>query len=201
MLTNMDSLLDEIKSKSPTGLKLISLDSTFIFKLNIVALMNQGQTMQSEVFYTSQSGYKITLNCDQYIDEQTEKRFISISFVILPGEFDAILNWPFTYPITIKILDLVGTKKDIVHSISYDVQISTLTRPVNNGSSSFVIKKSCPVDLLIENGNTYIQDGFIYLQTYIDFTAHGSHQNLDKASSKIINDPIQNNILSNMMVN
>ncbi|CAF1130259.1 unnamed protein product [Rotaria sordida] len=67
--------------------------------------LDNGQTVQSEPIQTSQSGYKLAISCGIFVDEQNKKRYVSISFIILPGEFDPILSWPFRFPVTIKYVN------------------------------------------------------------------------------------------------
>jgi len=203
ILANMDKLLDEIKSKSITGLILISLDGTHTSKVNVAILITNGQTIQSESFHSCQSGYKMGLSFDIHIDERNQKRYLSISFIIFPGEFDAILSWPFVYPITISVMDLTGTKKHIVQTTSRDGRTVAFNRPVSNKNSSFCVSKFCLLDTLLENGNSYVQDGYLFVQTHVDFAASSANpsSNPNKDTLKIVNDPIQNNILSDMSVN
>ncbi|CAF1226672.1 unnamed protein product [Rotaria sordida] len=66
---------------------------------------HNGQVVQSEPIQTSQSGYKLAISCGIFVDEQNKKRYVSISFIILPGEFDPILSWPFRFPVTIKYVN------------------------------------------------------------------------------------------------
>ncbi len=203
ILMSMDKLLDEIKSKSVTGLILISLDGTYTSKVNVIVLINNGQTIQSESFHSSQSGYKMGLSFDIHTDERNQKRYLSIKFIIFPGEFDAILSWPFVYPIKISVMDLTERKKHIDQSISRDGRMVALPRPVGNNNSLYHISHFCEVDTLLENGNNYVQDGYMFIQTHVDFSASNVHpnSNLNKDTLKIVSDPIQNNILSNMSVN
>ncbi len=203
IVANMDKLLDEIKSKSVGGLILMSLDGTYTSKVNIAVLINSGRTIPTESFHSSQSGYKMGLSFDIHTDERNQKRYLSICFIIFPGEFDAIISWPFVYPITISVMDLTGTKKHIVQSTSRDGQTVPFNRPARNKNSLYRISQFCLIDTLLENGNNYVQDGYIFIQTHADFTVPGAHLNSNprKDTLKITSDPIQNNILSDMLVN
>ena len=195
ILVNMIKLLDDIKRKPIPGPKLMSLDSKYIWKVNFHVLINNGRTLQSEPFHTSQSGYRIMISCDIYVDEQNQKRYLSVSFTILPGEFDAILSWPIMFPITLSIVDLTAAKKHITHSIP---RSAILSQPINNIPSSHRIMKFCPIDSLLENGNNYIQDGFMFIEVYVDFMAPGVNPIPTKGPLRTTHDPIQTNILSDI---
>jgi hypothetical protein len=195
ILVNMITHLDDIKRKPIPGPKLMSLDSKYIWKVNFHVLINNGRTLQSEPFHTSQSGYRIMISCDIHVDEQNQKRYLSVSFTILPGEFDAILSWPFMFPITLSIVDLTAAKKHVTHSIPRSV---ILSQPKNNMPSSYCAKKFCLIDPLLENGNNYIQDGFMFIEVYMDFMAPGVNPIPTKGPLRTTIDPIQTNILSDL---
>jgi hypothetical protein len=197
ILANMHKLLDEIKSKPMAGPKLISSDNTYTWKLNYLPVINNGCAIQSEPVHTAQGGYKLALACEIHMDEKYQKRYVSVSFMILPGEFDAILSWPFQFPIALTLVDLTAVKKHIHHSIPLNFRTGAFDRPLSNAITPYKLSQFCPVDIL-ENNNNYIQDGFMYIQMHINFAAPGVHPVSEKEQSKVIYDPIQTNIVSNI---
>lgn len=198
ILMNMHKLLDEIKSKPTMGPAVLSLDNTYIWKVNFAALLTNTQTMVSEAIHTSQSGYRLSLNCEIFIDGPKQKRYISISLVVLRGEFDAILSWPMNYPISLSIIDLTATKQHISHSIPCESRATTFHRPINDKNLPFRISQFYPVDALIAKGSNYIQEEFMFIQLSIDFTAPSAYPCPNKVFSKPIEDAIQRNIVQNM---
>ncbi|CAF4644880.1 unnamed protein product, partial [Rotaria sp. Silwood2] len=198
---DMDKLLDGINLKSITGPWLLSSDNTYTYKFNLHSLINNGQTVQSEPVHTSQSGYKLALIYGVFLDEKSQKRYLSISFIILPGEFDAILSWPFRFPITISILNLKETKKNINHSIPWNFQTVAFNKLINNTNVPFQISQFCLVDTLLDNTNTYVQDGLIFVKIHIDFMEPSANPTPNKEGLRTIQDPIQTNILQNMLTN
>ncbi|CAF5129026.1 unnamed protein product [Rotaria magnacalcarata] len=198
ILMNMNKLLDEIKSMPMAGLKLISPDSTYKFKVNILSIIDNEQAVQSEPVHTSQSGYKLALSCSIYLDQQNQTRYVSISFKILCGEFDTILSWPFVYPITLAILDLTKAKRNIEYSISWKSRTATLHQPLRNQNSVIHIERFCSVDTLIKNRNSYLQDDFMFIQMHIDFMEPGVNVTFDKDRPMITEDSIQRSIATNI---
>ncbi len=195
ILASMHKLLDEIKSKPVTGCKLLSLDNTFIWKVNFSSLMNSLQAIQSEAIHTSQSGYRMVLSCEIFVDAQNQKRYVSISLIVLRGEFDAIISWPMVFPLTLSIIDLTATKNHIFHSIPCGSRTTAFDRPINDANIPYQIHQFCSVDTLLEKGNNYIQDGFIFIQLYIDFTVSIANPISNKGLSKPTPDFIETNIL------
>ncbi|CAF3734342.1 unnamed protein product [Rotaria socialis] len=198
ILANMNKLLHEIKSMSMVDLKLISSDNTYKFKVNILSIIDNEQAVQSEPVHTSQSGYKLALSCSIYLDQQNHARYVSISFIILCGEFDTILSWPFVYPVTLAILDLTKAKRNIEYSIPWHSRTAPLHQPLRNQNTVIHIERFCSVDTLIKNRNSYLQDDFIFIQMHIDFMEPGANVTFDKDRPMITEDSIQRSIVTNI---
>ncbi|CAF3714282.1 unnamed protein product [Adineta steineri] len=199
MLMDMSKLLEEIRLKSFNRPKLLTSDNTFIWSINFLTLRNSGQPMQSEPVHTSQSGYRLCLGCDITTDERNEKH-VSISFTILLGEFDAILSWPVPFSITLSILDLTLAKKHITCSIPTKSKALTFQRPISSANPPFRVEKICPVDTLSKTGSNYVQDGFMFIEACIDFTANSRHEIPDDGVKKTAYDPMKTDVPFNMMV-
>jgi hypothetical protein len=198
ILVTMQQIIDEIKSKSMKGLNLMSPDGTYIDKVNFSVLINDKQAITSGSIYTSNSGYAMELIYEIYTDGHKQKHYLSISVVLLMGDFDAILSWPMSYPMKISIVDLTPAKKDIVHSIPIDSRMVEFNRPVSDTNIPYRKQEFCLVDTLLEKRNNYIQDGFMFIQLHIDFTAPGVNTVPDKGLQKPMGDYINRNIVENM---
>jgi hypothetical protein len=198
ILVVMQKVVDEIKSKSIKGLNLLSSEGTYVFKLNFSDLLNNEQSIQSESIHTSQSGYAMKLICEIYTEGQKQKRYLSISLVLLMGNFDAILSWPMNYPITLSIIDLTPAKKNIDHLIPINSRMPMFDRPINNENMPCRIQKFCTVDTLLEKKNTYIQDDFLFIQLLINFIAPGANAVPDKVLPQSMEDYINRNIVENI---
>ena len=53
------------------------------------------QSVYSPVFYTARGGYRLRLRVYLHGDGAARGSYLSLFFVILRGEFDALLTWPF----------------------------------------------------------------------------------------------------------
>jgi hypothetical protein len=198
ILVVMQKVVDEIKSKSIKGLNLLSSEGTYVFRLNFSDLLNNEQSIQSESIHTSQSGYAMKLICEIYNEGQKQKRYLSISLVLLMGNFDAILSWPMNYPITLSIIDLTPAKKNIDHPIPINSRMPMFDRPSSNENMPYRIQKFCTVDTLLEKRNTYIQDDFLFIQLLINFIVPGANAVPDKVLPKSMEDYINRNIVEKM---
>ncbi|UJR16554.1 hypothetical protein I4U23_003455 [Adineta vaga] len=202
ILMGMSKILDDIKSKSLTGPKLLSWDGLFIWNIKFSEFKNNRQSIQSEPFHSSQSGYKLALRCEIYEDKLEKTSYISISFVILLGEYDAILTWPFEYPITLSIVDLSIHKKDISYEITNESRALPFSRPINNINSPYRVEKFCPLNKLSKSNSNYLQNDTMFVRAYIDFSKPTTNSVSSKEQVKVTtSNPIHHDIVSNTLVN
>ena len=81
----------------------------FIWKVNPDPLLQGGRNRQgkeSDAFYTGCYGYKlkVQLSLDYYRGPSSDWTF-AIAIVVMEGEYDDILPWPFSKKITVTIID------------------------------------------------------------------------------------------------
>ena len=77
------------------------------FTLNILFVLaavqsNRETSIDSPPFYSSPTGYKMCLRLYLNNDSQTH---ISLCFILMRGEYDAILKFPFCFKVIIYIYD------------------------------------------------------------------------------------------------
>jgi hypothetical protein len=193
MLLDMTKLLDEIKSKSLAGPKLIESDMTFTWKANFQLLVSNERKLDSETFQTSQSGYLMQLGVDLQTDEQGKKRYLTVSVTILRGEFDAILSWPVPFALSLSLVDLTNTKKHIEHSMPRYSSPDIIGRPINLANKPYRAQ-FCTIETLFENANHYINDGFIFIRLHMDFNSASAQPLPLKESLRTTQDSIEHNI-------
>jgi hypothetical protein len=176
MLMDMNEQTKDIRSKSMTRSNLMDADYTYTLKVNMLLILNDdSHKVHSDPFQSSQWGYKMGISMAIQTDEQNKQRSIVVSFIIFRGDYDSILHWPFSYPITICLVDLTGTRKHVIHSIQPDSQIAIYGRPIDNANIPYEIPQFCPIEKVLENASNYICDDSIYLRIHIDFTKTGVH--------------------------
>ena len=88
-----------------------SRDGVLVWKIKGVstkleeARNSDGLELVSLPFYTSERGYKLQASLFMGGNGGGEDTHMSIYIKVLPGEFDAILNWPFRHTISFTLLD------------------------------------------------------------------------------------------------
>ena len=120
-------------------------DGTIIWKIpQFSQRMSDAQTGKytsifSLPFYTGRYGYKMCLRLYILGDGIGKNSHMSLFFVIMKGEFDNILQWPFTHKVTFKLINQTGGR-DIIDTFQPDPMSSSFRRP----KSDMNIASGCP---------------------------------------------------------
>ncbi|CAF1602827.1 unnamed protein product, partial [Didymodactylos carnosus] len=136
-------LNQEILQQSLTDLKQtvenvehISYNGTFIWRLENIAqhmadaLSDKQLSLYSPPFYSSPTGYKMCMRIHLGGDGHARKSHISLFFVLMKGEYDAILQWPFHFKVTFCLFDQSEQRRHIVESFRPDVSSTSFHIPL-----------------------------------------------------------------------
>ena len=116
-------------------------------------------------FYTGRYGYKMCLRLYIMGDGIGKGTHLSLFFVVMRGEFDNILQWPFTHKVTFKLINQAGGR-DIVDTFQPDPMSSSFRKP----KSDMNIASGCPRFVShteLERGG-FIVDDTIFIKSMID---------------------------------
>ena len=109
----------------------------------------EGKTISiySPPFYTAHLGYKLCARAYLNGDGMAKGKFVSLSIIIMRGEHDGLLVWPFQENITVKLLDEENTCH-VLETFRPDPNSSSFQRPVSNMNIAFGCPTFCPIRLL-----------------------------------------------------
>ena len=116
-------------------------------------------------FYTGRYGFKMCLRLYIMGDGIGKGTHLSLFFVVMRGEFDNILQWPFTHKVTFKLINQAGGR-DIVDTFRPDPMSSSFRKP----KSDMNIASGCPRFVShteLERGG-FIVDDTIFIKCMID---------------------------------
>ena len=116
-------------------------------------------------FYTSRYGYKMCLRLYILGDGIGKGSHMSLFFVIMRGEFDNILQWPFTHKVSFRLINQTGGR-DIVDTFQPDPMSSSFRKPKNDMN----IASGCPRFVShddLHNGG-YIVEDTIFIRCSVD---------------------------------
>ena len=94
-----------------------------------------------------------------------EGTHLSIFFVLMKGEYDPLLQWPFEFKVTLVLVDQ-DHKKHLVQTFKPNAQSSSFQRPkdfmnVASGCQEFA-------DLSILDNTSYVKDDVMYIKAIVD---------------------------------
>ena len=121
--------------------------------------------LYSPPFYSAQYGYKMCAKIYMNGDGFGKGSHLSLFFVVMRGNYDALQTWPFQKKITMMLLDQ-GNGDHMIDAFNSDPQSSSFQRPksdmnIASGSPLFM-----PLDSL--NNRQYIKDDVMFIKIIVD---------------------------------
>ncbi|XP_036926881.1 TNF receptor-associated factor 5 isoform X1 [Sturnira hondurensis] len=124
----------------------------------------------SQPFYTSRCGYRLCARAYLNGDGTGKGTHLSLYFVVMRGEFDSLLQWPFRQRVTLMLLDQSGKKNHIVETFKADPNSSSFKRPDGEMNIASGCPRFVPHSTLENAKNTYIKDDTVFLKVAVDLT-------------------------------
>ncbi|OXB58741.1 hypothetical protein ASZ78_000082, partial [Callipepla squamata] len=124
----------------------------------------------SQPFYTSRCGYRLCARAYLNGDGSGKGTHVSLYFVVMKGEFDSLLPWPFRQKVTLMLLDQTGKKNHIVEVFRADPNSSSFKRPDGEMNIASGCPRFVPHAVLENTKNTYIRDDTLFLKVVVDLT-------------------------------
>jgi hypothetical protein len=121
--------------------------------------------LYSPPFYSAQFGFKMCAKIYMNGDGFGKGSHLSLFFVVMRGDYDALQTWPFQKKITMMLLDQ-GNGDHMIDAFHSDPQSSSFQRPksdmnIASGSPLFM-----PLDSL--NNRQYIKDDVMFIKIIVD---------------------------------
>uniref|UniRef100_H3D7H0 TNF receptor-associated factor n=1 Tax=Tetraodon nigroviridis TaxID=99883 RepID=H3D7H0_TETNG len=151
-----------------------TFDGVFVWRISDFAKKRQdaiagrAPAMFSPAFYTSKYGYKMCLRIYLNGDGTGRGSHLSLFFVVMRGQSDALLKWPFNQKVTLMLLDQ-SNREHIIDAFRPDVTSSSFQRPVSEMNIASGCPLFCPLSKL-DGKNSYIRDDTIFIKAIVDLT-------------------------------
>ena len=119
----------------------------------------------SPPFYTGRNGYKMCIRAYLNGDGMGYKTHLSLFFVLMKGEYDPLLKWPFDHKVSLILVDQ-SHRKHIVQTFKPTVESSSFQRPV----SDMNVASGCPQfsKLSALDDENYVKDDVIFIKCIVD---------------------------------
>ncbi|XP_069791208.1 TNF receptor-associated factor 2-like isoform X2 [Narcine bancroftii] len=132
------------------------------------AKSNRSPAIFSPAFYTSKYGYKMCLRIYLNGDGVGRGSHLSLFFVVMKGNYDGLLRWPFRQKVTLMLLDQTN-HEHLIDAFRPDVSSSSFQRPVSEMNIASGCPLFCPLNKL-EGKNNYLRDDTIFIKIIVDLT-------------------------------
>ncbi|XP_048518966.1 TNF receptor-associated factor 4 isoform X3 [Dendroctonus ponderosae] len=130
----------------------------------------EGMELVSPPFYTSQYGYRLQASLFPNGNGAGEDSHLSVYIKILPGEYDALLRWPFAHSVSFTLFDQCGTPEkacNIVESFIPDPTWKNFQRPSKEPDSlGFGFPKFVSHDTL--RRRHFLRDDVLFIRVKVD---------------------------------
>ncbi|XP_022083608.1 TNF receptor-associated factor 6-like isoform X2 [Acanthaster planci] len=132
---------------------------------------SKGETSvrHSQGFYTGFYGYKLCLRVNFNSPDSGHSQHISLFVHFMKGEFDDILDWPFTGTITLSILDQnddTSKRKPISETLVAKPELAAFLRPrTNRNHKGFGYMEFAPLEMLASGA--YIKNDSIIIKVRV----------------------------------
>nr|XP_046269875.1 TNF receptor-associated factor 3 [Scatophagus argus]XP_046269876.1 TNF receptor-associated factor 3 [Scatophagus argus]XP_046269877.1 TNF receptor-associated factor 3 [Scatophagus argus]XP_046269878.1 TNF receptor-associated factor 3 [Scatophagus argus] len=123
-------------------------------------------SLYSQPFYTGYFGYKMCARVYLNGDGMGKGTHLSLFFVVMRGEYDALLPWPFKQKVTLMLMDQGPSRKHLGDAFKPDPNSSSFRRP----AAEMNIASGCPLFVsqsILETGS-YIKDDTIFIKVTVD---------------------------------
>ncbi|KFW04030.1 TNF receptor-associated factor 2, partial [Fulmarus glacialis] len=150
-----------------------SYDGVFLWKITDVGRKLQdsvtGRTVSlySPAFYTAKYGYKVCLRVYLNGDGTGKGTHVSLFFVVMRGDYDALLPWPFRHKVTFMLLDQ-NNREHIIDAFRPDLTSASFQRPVNDMNVASGCPMFLPLSKLQSPKYAYVKEDTLFLKCIIE---------------------------------
>jgi len=136
------------------------------------AVSGRQYSIYSDPFYLFPNGYKMCLRLYIKGDSKARGTHMSLFFVIMRGENDANLQWPFKFKVTFSLID--QSTSDNQSQISQfcwpDATPTCFERPKTNMNIAYGIPMFYELELFEQNQNRFVKHDTMYIKLEIDLS-------------------------------
>ena len=122
-------------------------------------------SLYSPPFYTAKNGYKMCIRVYLNGDGMGHKTHLSLFFVLMRGEFDALLKWPFENKVSLILVDQ-NHRKHIVQTFKPTAESSSFQRPISDMNVASGCPQFCKLSFL--DDDSYIKDDVLFIKCIVD---------------------------------
>lgn len=154
----------------------VSYNGTLIWKITNVndkiqeAQSGRQPSVYSPPFYTHQNGYKMCGRIYLNGDGMGRNTHVSLFFVIMRGEYDALLRWPFRQKVTFILIDQSQgeNRENIIDAFRPDPNSNSFKRPTSEMNIASGIPLFCALSKLKSTDHEYLKEDCLFIKIIVD---------------------------------
>ena len=131
--------------------------------------------LQSEPFYSSANGYKLKVSFYPRGSKSRKKGYVSVYLIIMKGEYDDALPWPFRHKVIFTLIDQqenLEKRRNIVRELVPDINrkwhARACAKPTEDENPEFGIFELEPIDtFLYQKTRGYLLDDSLLLEVRV----------------------------------
>ena len=116
-------------------------------------------------FYTSPTGYRMCVRL--YLNGNDQSTHVSLFLVLMQGDYDAMLNWPFDFQVIFCLYDLTDQKNHIIQSFQSDTKLKGFQRPQTEMNIGIGTSKFIPRSVLTQDNSSYVFNDTTYIKVMV----------------------------------
>jgi hypothetical protein len=169
----------ELKKGDEILKSLIHNDGTYLWRIpNVQELFRNAKNSTQPIyhtsppFFTSKSGYKLSLRLFLNGDKSVRDTYLSLYVTVMSGEHDSLLKWPYIYPITLTLYDRSSKRDNVVHTLTPDITSTCFEQPRMIANKSGGIPEFCPLWKVFSKEFGYVRQDEMFIGAFVDFDIH-----------------------------
>ena len=121
-------------------------------------------------YFTIAVLFSICPHSDIFFAGSINKSSLSLFFVILRGDNDSLLKWPFRQKVTFILIDqsLSESKENVYDAFRPDPNSSSFRQPVTEMNVASGLPVFCPLGKLMSTDHEYIKDNNMFIKIVVD---------------------------------
>lgn len=127
-------------------------------------------SLYSQPFYTSRYGYKMCARVYLNGDGVGRGTHMSLFFVVMQGDYDEILAWPFRQKVTLTLIDHLHNRRHLSDTFRPDPTSSSFQKP----TTAMNVASGCPLfvphAILEATDGLYLRNNTIFIKVVVDTT-------------------------------
>jgi hypothetical protein len=152
--------------------RIFLMNNIICFFLLADARSERQKSIYSSPFYSSPTGYKMCLRLYLNGDGNTRDKYLSLFLVIMRGDFDAILEWPFPYKVLFRLIDQslsIDDERNLFRSFWPDVTSNCFKKPNSEMNEGYGLNEFLSVAQFEQGQDRFVKDDTLFIEAKIDF--------------------------------